>query len=226
MLKRLNDILDELDDSTDKAINLAESFGVKKETIEKIEEFLSTLKKDRSGNYLRSLDNLKAIDKFRSKLTEFIGQDTEYINKELSKTFENNGKFINLYFSEMINGYESSRQIYNDIRALSIYQTASVLKGSEMEASIAEPIINLLKENVKSGTNFINLRKLIKNELQGKGEKEAFINRYVKQVTNDAVMTYNRTYMNEISQDLELEHYLYRGTKITDTRSYCQSRAG
>lgn len=226
MLKKLNDILDELETSTDKAINMADSFGLKRETLDKIENFLTTLKNDRVGNYSRSLDNLKAIDRFRSKLTEYIGKDTEVLNKEFSKVVESNGKFINLYFSELINGYEASTQIYNDIRALSIYQAASQLKGSEMEASLVEPIIGLMKENVKSGTNFINLRKLLLSQIQGDEEKAGFVNRYVKQIVNDSVMTYNRSYMTAISEDLGLEHYLYRGTKITDTRSYCMARAG
>jgi hypothetical protein len=226
LLKRLNNILDELEESTDKAIALAESFEVKGDTLDKIIEFFATLKKDRQGNFERSIDNLKAVDKFRAKLTEYIGKDSDYINKELSKVFESNGKFINLYFSEMVNGYEASKQIYSDIRALSIYQTASVLKGSEMEASISEPIIRILKENIKAGTNFPNLRKLLINEILGDKEKEPYIKRYIKQVTNDAVMTYNRSYMNAISEDLDIKHYLYRGTKIADTRSYCQSRAG
>jgi hypothetical protein len=226
LLKKLDEILSQLEDSTDKALNLAESFGLKKSTLDNIENFLTTLKKDRLGNYSRSLDNLRAIDKFRSKLTEYIGKDTSKINADFAKSIESNGKFINLYFSEMINGYQASKQIYNDIRALSIYETNSLLIGSGMESSLSEPIISLMKENVKSGTNFINLRKLLLNQLEGTPETDALVKRYVKQIVNDSVMGYNRAYLTAISQDLGLNHYLYRGTKIADTRAYCASRAG
>ena len=226
MLKKLDEILNQLEESTDKALSMAESFGLKKSTLEKIESFLTTLKKDRIGNYSRSLDNLRAIDKFRTKLTEYIGADTAKINADFSKSIGSNGKFINLYFSEMINGYENSVQIYNDIRALSIYETNSLLIGSGMEASLSEPIITLMKENVKGGTNFINLRKLLLNQLEGTPETDGIVKRYVRQIVNDSVMTYNRSYMSAISSDLGLNHYLYKGTKIADTRSYCAARSG
>ena len=39
-------------------------------------------------------------------------------------------------------------------------------------------------------------------------------------------MVFNREYLQTISEDLGMRHYLYQGTIIGDTRQFCQSRAG
>jgi hypothetical protein len=62
--------------------------------------------------------------------------------------------------------------------------------------------------------------------IEGTPERKAYLDRYIKQTTNDAVMVFNREYLQTISEDLGLKHYLYQGTIIGDTRQFCQSRAG
>jgi hypothetical protein len=66
------------------------------------------------------------------------------------------------------------------------------------------------------------LRKFI----EGTDTEKAFLNRYIKQVTNDSVMTFNAEYIQTIAEDLDVEYYLYQGTLIEDSRPFCVSRAG
>jgi hypothetical protein len=66
------------------------------------------------------------------------------------------------------------------------------------------------------------LRKFI----EGSPQDAPFLNRYIKQTTNDAVMTFNAEYIQTIAEDLDVEHYYYQGTLIADSRPFCVSRAG
>jgi hypothetical protein len=180
---------------------------------------------DRSNGSIRaSVKNLKAIDAFRSKLSNELSTGTysEAVSDYLA-SFKDNSKLLNSYFSSVVLEFKDNSALYKAILDYNVNTTADMLLSSGVDANFEDVMIRILKDNVVSGSNRAEFIKTIQENLI---DNSGRLGRYVSQVAGDSITQFNSNYLNSISADLGLKHYYYKGTKIADTRSFCGKLAG
>jgi hypothetical protein len=172
--------------------------------------------------------NIRAIIGLKTQLTNVIVTNPEYV-KEVGRVldgFKDLKKLSDLYFSELIDGFNAKEVLYQEILKANIEITKDMLLGSGIRNNFANAIQETLLANASGTTNRTLLQKTLKQFIEGTDAEKAFLNRYITTVTNDSVMTFSREYVNSISADLNLNFFFYAGTAISDTRSFCKARHG
>jgi hypothetical protein len=172
--------------------------------------------------------NIRAIIGLKTQLTNVIVTNPEYV-KEVGRVldgFKDLKKLSDLYFSELIDGFNAKEVLYQEILKANVEITKDMLLGSGIRNNFADAIQNVLKANASGTTNRTLLQKTLKEFIEGTEAEKAYLNRYIKQTTSDAIMTFSREYDNTIAADLNLSFYFYAGTLIKDSRQFCRARAG
>jgi rRNA maturation endonuclease Nob1 len=172
--------------------------------------------------------NIRAIIGLKTQLTNVIVTNPEYV-KEVGRVldgFKDLKKLSDLYFSELIDGFNAKEVLYQEILKANIEITKDMLLGSGIRNNFANAIQETLLANASGTTNRTLLQKTLKQFIEGTPEEQAYLNRYVKQVTNDSIMGFSRQYNQTIAEDLNLQFGFYSGTAIKDTRSFCRARHG
>ena len=172
--------------------------------------------------------NIRAIIGLKTQLTNVIVTNPEYV-KEVGRVldgFKDLKKLSDLYFSELIDGFNAKEVLYQEILKANVEITKDMLLGSGIRNNFANAIQETLMANASGTTNRTLLQKTLRQFIEGTPEEQAYLNRYVKQVTNDSVMGFSRQYNQTIAEDLNLQYGFYSGTAISDTRSFCRARHG
>ena len=172
--------------------------------------------------------NIRAIIGLKTQLTNVIVTNPEYV-KEVGRVldgFKDLKKLSDLYFSELIDGFNAKEVLYQEILKANVEITKDMLLGSGIRNNFANSIQEVLKANAAGTTNRTLLQKTLKEFIEGTDAEKAYLNRYIKQTTSDAIMTFSREYDNTIAADLNLQFYFYAGTLIKDSRQFCRARAG
>ena len=172
--------------------------------------------------------NIRAIIGLKTQLTNVIVTNPEYV-KEVGRVldgFKDLKKLSDLYFSELIDGFNAKELLYQEILKANVEITKDMLLGSGIRNNFANAIQETLLANASGTTNRTVLQKTLRQFIEGTPEEQAYLNRYVKQVTNDSVMGFSRQYNQTIAEDLNLQYGFYSGTAISDTRSFCRARHG
>jgi hypothetical protein len=172
--------------------------------------------------------NIRAIIGLKTQLTNVIVTNPEYV-KEVGRVldgFKDLKKLSDLYFSELIDGFNAKEVLYQEILKANVEITKDMLLGSGIRNNFANAIQEVLKANASGTTNRTLLQKTLKEFIEGTDAEKAYLNRYIKQTVSDSVMTFSREYDNTIAADLNLQFYFYAGTLIKDSRQFCRARAG
>lgn len=224
-MPEFNEIIDSLAEESDNLINelLKTTSKASDELLEEITDFIGSLKRNPNGTIRQSVENLKAINNFRPKLISFF-ENTAYADasKEFVASFKSLTDLMDEYFSSMSVEIGNNSKLYKEIINTNILSTSESLIGAGLEANITENLIDILKDGVVSGSDKLAIKEALKEYLITK-EK---LTKYAEQISTDAITQYTSNYINTISADLGLEHYYYKGTKITDTRPFCNKLAG
>jgi hypothetical protein len=224
MENKQSKILDTLEETLEDASKKMEasaidaSNGLYDEIIGDIE----ALKRNNIGTVLNSIENLKAIQAIKPKIDQYFKGDYSKAVKDYLKDYTSTSKLIDDYFVSILDNYERNEIVYKQISQSNVFTTVDSLLGSGIDSNFKQPLIEGIQKQVSSGTSISELKAFLKVELIS----QPTIKRYISQVSSDAIRQYSRQYMNTVSDDLGLKHYLYRGTAISDTRSFCQAKHG
>lgn len=216
---KLEDQVQEVLDTLNKELPKANS-----ELMDAFTDFYYTLDKSSTGDTRASVVNLKKIDAFKSKVGNILenGKYGDAVNKYI-EGFTGSSDILNNYFGATVQSFQDNDALYQAILDTNVDSTLSKMMDSGIDANFTDPLIDILKKNVTSGSNkadFMNSLKANLNDETGR------LSRYVNQVASDSITQFNSNYINTISNDLGLKWYYYKGTKIKDTRSFCSKLAG
>jgi hypothetical protein len=187
-------------------------------------EFYFTLDKSSSGTIEASVANLKKIDAFKSKINNILqnGEYSDAVNTYVNG-FTKSSDILNNYFGSIVTGFQANDKLYHAILESNVNSTVSSMLGSGVDANFTDPLIDILKKNVTSGSNKADFMNTLKANLN---DNTGLLSRYVNQVASDSITQFNSNYINTVSNDLGLTYYFYKGTKIRDTRPFCSRLAG
>jgi hypothetical protein len=219
IIKRIQTLQAELENGMDK--RLPEIFkGLSGQVIE--------LTNDLPLDPKKRAANIRAIIGLKTQLTNVIVTNPEYVAEvgRVLDGFKELKKLSDLYFSELIDGFNAKEALYKEILNANIEITKDMLLGSGIRNNFANAIQETLMANASGTTNRTLLQKTLRQFIEGTPEEQAYLNRYVKQVTNDSIMGFSRQYNQTIAEDLNLQYGFYSGTAISDTRPFCIARHG
>lgn len=171
---------------------------------------------------------LKEMIKLRKDIADTIINNSLYQAQvvEVLKGFEMLADLSNDYMSIILDDFKPKTELYKAILQTNIETTKNALLGAGIRDNFSTAIQEVLKDNIAGVGTRAKLNDTLRKFIEGTPENAPFLNRYIKQTTNDSVMTFNAEYIQTISDDLGVEYYLYAGTLIEDSRSFCQARSG
>lgn len=172
--------------------------------------------------------SLKELIKLKKDIADTIITNTPYQLQvaEVIKGFELLSELSNEYITIAIGDFSEKKALYKAILETNIATTKDALLGAGIRENFGTAIQEVLKDNIAGIGSRSQLNKTLRKFIEGTEAEAPFLNRYIKQTTNDAVMTFNAEYIQTIADDLDVEYYLYAGTLIADSRPFCQARAG
>jgi hypothetical protein len=172
--------------------------------------------------------SLKELIKLKKDIANTIITNAPYQLQvaEVIKGFEMLAELSNEYITLAIGDFKPKKALYEAILEANIATTKDALLGGGISENFGTAIQEVLKDNIAGIGTRSELNKTLRKFIEGTEKDAAFLNRYIKQVTNDSVMTFNAEYIQTIAEDLDVEYYLYSGTVIADSRPFCVSRAG
>ena len=172
--------------------------------------------------------NLRDIIDLKRKIGDALIGNALYQSK-VKEVLEGYKQLANLsddFMSLILDDYTRKQDLYEAILKANVNITKDALLGAGIRDNFSNAIRELLKANIAGVGDKRELRKILTQFIQGTETEKPFLQRYITQVTNDSVMIFNQEYLNTISEDLDIEYYIYSGTIIKDSRPFCVARTG
>jgi hypothetical protein len=172
--------------------------------------------------------SLREMILLKRRIGDALVSNVVYQNsvKSLTDGFKELAKLSDDYMGEVLDNYTRKQDLYEAILKTNVDITRSNLLGAGIKDNFSNAIREVLKANISGVGNQATLRKTLAQFIEGTEAEKPFLQRYITQVTNDAVMVFNAEYLQTISEDLDVQYYSYSGTIIGDSRPFCIARAG
>lgn len=184
---------------------------------------LNQLDLDSGGNVKATIANLNRVNTIRNKLVGIIVNDDYLADlKKYIAVFRDVTKLQNDYWKEIEPTYKP-RSILKEIRKQAIGDTVAKLTEAGIGENIASQLTDILKTNITTGGSYKQLEQQLRDNLMNNRTGEGSIEKYTKQITTDAIATYNRNYTQITSADLGAEWFQWVGTEIMTSRPFCQA---
>lgn len=195
--------------------------GIQQQIFDDINLLIKDLDITSDGKIKNNIANLKIIGRIRGKLEDII-LSPEYMKKveEFVKTFNEVADLQNQYFRSIEAKFKPTK-LLDEISKQAIGWTVDGLTASGIGANVTDEIEGILRANITAGGSYKDLSSQLRNSILSKKAGQGLLERYVKQVTTDSIMQYNRQYSHAISEDIGLQWYMYTGSNINTTRAFC-----
>lgn len=219
-MAEFNDILKEID----RAI-AAFNKGIPAAQKAMYQELITELRRlDLNGDRIKAtVKNLSVIQSIKNKLTKFILND-DYIEdvKDFVKAFGTVTKLQNEYWKG-VEGKFKPTPLLKAIRTQAISDTVKQLTESGIGANIGDSISDILRQNITTGGSYKQLNSQLLESLTDTQKSDGLLTKYSKQITNDSIQQFNRTYTQQVAAGLGMEWYAYAGSDIRTTRPFCDA---
>lgn len=190
-----------------------------------LDEVLTEIRKldyDGKNNVKNSVKNIRVLNGIKNRLmNKILTPDYKGAVKEYLKVFNEVSAFNKDYFRETEKTFRPPA-VVEEIKTQTVSGVVSKLTEAGIGANIADPITDILRQNITTGTSYAALADQLR-EFITKTETAGGLERYVKQIAVDSVNQYTASYMNTISGDLGYEWFKYQGKDITTTRHFCDA---
>lgn len=117
--------------------------------------------------------------------------------------------------------FNTKKSIYLDILSFAQQKTTIDLLDSGVDVNFVNIILDKIQNSVTIGGNVNDLVDELEEYITGGDEGVGALQRYVSQVSSDAINQFNANYNQAVTQDLGFEWYKYIGTVIDNTRPFC-----
>jgi hypothetical protein len=210
--ERISDAISKYEKATDKATV---------RVLEEVQELLGDLKKQ-GQLFARTKENLQIINKLNSRIQAIIADSGFYGGlSELLGEYNQSSTLINAYFGLNFKDFNPANATYKQLTNFYIEKTANEI-ADVLNGDLVADVKKILRDSVENGVNSTRTKALLKEYL---ADNKKLV-KYTKTIASDSLNQYAANYTLGIAEDLDLEHYYYKGTKIKTTRSFCNVRAG
>lgn len=213
------DILEKINDSISNMGKRVPS--IQKDIYDSLQEDLRKLDLQ-DGKIKATVKNLSLINSIKNKLNRII-LTPEYKQqvKEFARSFNEITSLQNEYWKG-IDKLFKPKALLQAIKEQAIGDTVSKLTEAGIGANIAEPIADILRTNITTGGSYKDLTKQLRESLVNT-ETPGTMEKYIGQITTDAVNQYSAQYTQVVSSDLGYQWFKYDNTDILSTRPWCDA---
>jgi vacuolar-type H+-ATPase subunit H len=218
-LGKFDDLEDRISEAIAKYEKATDKASIK--VLEEVQELLSDLKKQ-GALFARSKENLQIINKLNSRIQAIIAESGYYTGvSELLAEYNQSSTLINAYFAINFKDFNPATATYKQLTNFFIEKTANEI-ADIVNGDVVADIKKILRDSVENGVNSVRTKTLLKEYF---ADNQKLI-KYTKTIATDSLNQYAANYTLGIAEDLDLQHYYYRGTKIATSRQFCNYRAG
>lgn len=121
-----------------------------------------------------------------------------------------------------INGINVATRPLNNLQKSAIQQTTNILTGNGMNYNFIQPVKDILLSSASSGMTIAEAELQLKSIVLGDEERLGKLNRYVTQVSRDAVSQFDGMLQSRIAKEYDLDGISYEGSIIRDSRDQCK----
>lgn len=185
-----------------------------------IKEFLLTLDYSK-GDLVKSVQNIKDANKIKTVLNQMLrnsGYGDE--SKSFPRFFKEIKEELDTFFEEIFN----KTPLDFETEFVKYYSTE--LPRVLISGGVAEQFKNGVSELVLSGIRSGLSRDELTLQLKERLVDSDKLFRHASQVVEDTMNQFAREYVQTVSAGLGLNHYLYKGTLVKDSRCFCRQRVG
>lgn len=173
------------------------------------------------GRIKPTVGNIKIVSNIKNKLLKVILTDSYKSQvKDFLKSFNDLTTLQNSYWRTIEKTFKPS-SILKQIKQIAIQDTATKLMENGIDANVAQPISDILTQNVTQGGSYKDMQSHLKEAILTTDKSPGLLDRYTKQITVDSINQYNRNYTQIASSDLGYEWYSYQNTLINTSRPFC-----
>lgn len=130
------------------------------------------------------------------------------------------------YFTGVAKSFNPNRAFIKSLQSQTIRSIENNLLQDGLTATIKNPLVNILYQNVNTGGQFSGMLQQIRDFISGNDEIEGRVFSYSRTYLSDALFDYSRAYQQAMTADLKLEWYSYNGGVMDKTRPFCEERVG
>ncbi len=180
---------------------------------------------DTVGDTLKvSVKNLRLVAKLRAELETAFFENAKYQSnmQKYLKSFEEVSALQSSYFATISEGFTSSA-LLGELERQTVDATLYGLTRGSMASNVIDPVLDILRENITTGTSYQSLSKQVTTFIKGDAKNLGHIERYVQQISTDALNQFSAQYMETVTNDLGLDWFVYDGNIIEGTRSFCRA---
>lgn len=195
--------------------------SIQKDIYDSLQEDLMKLELQ-DGRIKATVKNLSLINSIKNKLNKIILSDEYKAEvKDFAKSFNEITSLQNEYWRD-INTEFKPKPLLQAIKEQAITDTVGKLTEAGIGANIAEPIADILRTNITTGGSYKDLTKQLRESLVNT-DTPGTMEKYIGQITTDAVNQYSNQYTQIVSNDLGYEWFKYDNTDILTTRPFCDA---
>jgi len=214
-----SDILEKINESIESMNKRIPS--IQKDIYDSLQEDLMKLDLQ-NGQIKATVKNLSLINSIKNKLNRIILTPEYKIQvKEFVKSFNEITALQNDYWRTIDNTFKP-KPLLKAIREQAIDDTVVKLTESGIGANIAEPIADILRTNITTGGSYKALTAQLRESLVNT-QTPGTMEKYISQITTDAVNQYSNQYTQVVSSDLGYTWFKYDNTDILTTRPFCDA---
>jgi hypothetical protein len=214
-----SDILEKINESISNMNKRIPS--IQKDIYDSLQEDLRNLDLQ-DGRIKATVKNLSLINSIKNKLNLII-LTPEY--KAQVKDFASSFNEITTLQNEYWRGIEKqfkTKPLLQAIKEQAISDTVAKLTEAGIGANIADPIADILRTNITTGGSYKVLTEQLRENLVNT-QTPGTMEKYIGQITTDAVNQYSNQYTQIVSNDLGYEWFKYDNTDILTTRPFCDA---
>lgn len=171
--------------------------------------------------------------KFNSETTKLINQATQRIYKALNKSgYDSRVQQYLKSFDALKESAIAEQKIKNridvsprnltNIQRSAIQQTANMLLGNGLDARLIQPVKDVLMQSATSGMTIAQAEVQLRQTILGNKETLGKFDRYITQISRDAISQYDGMMQSRIAVEYELDGVSYEGSIIRDSRAQCK----
>lgn len=218
-MAEFKDILEKINDSI---ANMNKRIpSIQKDIYDSLQDDLRKLELQ-DGNIKATIKNLSLINSIKNKLNRIILNDAYKAEvREFAKSFNEITGLQNEYWRSIDKEFKP-KPLLQAIKEQAITDTVSKLTEAGIGANIAEPITDILRTNITAGGSYKKLTEQLRENLVNT-QTPGTLEKYVGQITTDAVNQYSNQYTQVVASAFGYEWFKYDNTDILTTRPFCDA---
>lgn len=187
---------------------------------------VQTLLKDldlKRGSVRATASNLRKINRIKREIENLVLND-KYLKEvnAFTEAFNKGSDLQTAYFATVKEGFTTPKFI-DTLRKASIDNTKVALTESGIRANVVDKAGEIIQRNITESASFSDLVDDMRNFLTETPENVGALKRYTSQIVTDSLNTYAAEYNRFVSDNLNLQWYIYTGSLVKDSRSFCIS---